>query len=134
MSLFPLPELDFDNEAFWTGGAAGELRIYRCRACGFWLHPPRPVCRACLSTDVGAEAASGMGAVATYTVNRQPWLPGLEVPYVLAIVELDEQPGLRLMTNIVNCSAEAVKIGMRVRVVFEQREDVWIPLFEPVSA
>ena len=58
-------------------------------------------------------------------------MPAPDHPYAIAIVELDEQRGLRLMTNIVNCPAEAVRIGMRVRVVFEQREDVWIPLFEP---
>ena len=53
-------------------------------------------------------------------------------PYVIAIVELDEQPGLRLTTNIVNCPVEAVHIGMRVRVLFDHREDVWLPLFEPL--
>ena len=90
----------------------------------------------CGSDELEAVAVSGLGSVYSFAVVRQAFDPAFlaDVPYVVALVELDEQPGLGLMTNIVNCSAEAVKIGMRVRVVFEQREDVWIPLFEPVSA
>jgi hypothetical protein len=69
--------------------------------------------------------------VATFTLNHQRWLPGLEVPYCIAIVELDEQPGLRLTTNVVGCPPESVRIGMRVRVTFEQHGDVYLPLFTP---
>jgi uncharacterized protein len=131
MCPFPLPELDFDNEAFWTGGAAGELRITHCQACGLWLHPPRPVCRRCRSTAVVAEAVSGTGTVVTYTVNHQAWLPDVEVPYVLAIVELDEQAGLRLTTRLVDVDPGSVRVGLRVRVRFEAVDDVWLPLFAP---
>ena len=127
----PVPELDLDNRAFWTGGATGQLLIARCQQCGTWLHPPRPACRACHGTGVTPEPASGSGTVVTYTVNHQAWVPDLDVPYVLAIVELDEQPGLRLTTRIVGVEPTAVTIGMRVRVRFEQIEDVWLPLFEP---
>ena len=67
----------------------------------------------------------------TFTVNRQVWEEGLEAPYVIAIVGIDEQPGLRLTTNVINCAIEKVRIGMRVRVLFEHCEDVWLPLFEP---
>jgi uncharacterized protein len=76
---------------------------------------------------------TGRATIASFTVNHQKWEPEIEVPYVLALVELDEQPDVRLATNIVNCSVDAVRIGMRVRVIFEQHEDVWVPLFEPVS-
>ena len=57
--------------------------------------------------------------MATYTINHQPWYPGLDPPYVVAIVEIDEQPDVRLMTNIVNCGVEKVYVGMPVRVLFE---------------
>jgi uncharacterized OB-fold protein len=77
------------------------------------------------------EPVSGKGTVLTYTVNRQIWEPGLEAPYVIAIVGLDEQSGLRLTTNIVNCDIGNVAIGLRVRVVFELHDDVWLPLFQP---
>ena len=126
-----LPQVTSQNEHFWTGGAHGELRLLRCRACHYWIHPPAPICPACLGRDVAAEAASGRAHVATYTVNHQPWIPGFDPPYVVAIVELAEQPGLRLTTNLVGCAPDEARIGMPVRVLFEERDGVWIPLFQP---
>ena len=76
---------------------------------------------------------SGRARVATFTVNHQPWYPGMDPPYVIAIVEIEEQADVRLMTNIVSCDVEDVKIGMPVTVRFEHQDDVWIPLFEPAS-
>ena len=77
---------------------------------------------------------SGQGTVVSFTVNHQVWIPGLPVPYVVAIVELAEQAGLRFVSNIVGGSVDEVHIGMPVRVTFEQIEDVWIPLFERDNA
>lgn len=128
-----LPTLDDTNRHFWTGGAHGELRILRCARCRTWVHPPAPVCPACLATDLAPEATSGRAIVHTYTVNHQAWYPGLDPPYVVAIVELPEQEGLRLTTNIVGCAPDDVSIGMPVRVTFEPYDDVWLPLFEPGS-
>ena len=76
---------------------------------------------------------SGLGTVATYTVNHQAWRPGLSVPYSVAIVELDEQPGLRLTTNIVGCEPADVFIGQAVGVEFEPNGDWYVPLFRPAS-
>jgi uncharacterized OB-fold protein len=132
MAARALPRLDSINRPFWTGGAEGELRIFHCRDCGLWNHPPQPVCRQCLSENIGPEATSGTGVVDTFTVNHQPWAPGQEVPYVIARVALDGAPGVYLTSNIVGCPPEAVDAGDKVRVTFEQHEDVWIPLFEKV--
>ena len=79
---------------------------------------------------------SGRADVLTYSVNHQPWMPGLELPFVVAIVALPEQDDLRLTTNIVNCDIDDVEFGMPVQVRFEPHEDeeVWIPLFEPIGA
>jgi uncharacterized OB-fold protein len=74
---------------------------------------------------------SGRAELHTYTVNHQPWIPGFPPPYVVAIVEIPEQKGLRITTNLVHCEPDQVRIGMPLRVLFEQREDVWLPLFEP---
>ena len=127
-----LPRITPLNEHFWRGGAQGELRFLRCRSCRHWVHPPAPVCPSCLAKDLAPEAVSGRGRVYSYTVNHQRWIPGSdEAPYVVAIVELVEQGGLRLTTNVVNCPPGEVRIGMPVRVVFEKRDDVHIPLFEP---
>jgi uncharacterized OB-fold protein len=128
-----LPELTKENEHFWRGGEAGELRFLRCLACRTYVHPPAPVCPSCFARELAAEAVSGRGTVYSFTVNHQAWVPNDPVPYVIAIVELDEQAGLRLTTNIVGCAPEAVKIGMRVRVVFEPAGDVFVPLFEPAE-
>ena len=126
-----LPEITPANEHFWHGGARGELSFLRCRPCGEWIHPPSPVCPRCLAKDIAVAAVSGRARVLTFTVNHQPWIPGFPPPYVIAIVELPEQAGLRLTTNIVGCRPEDVRIDMAVRVVFEQHDAVYLPLFEP---
>jgi hypothetical protein len=77
---------------------------------------------------------SGRATVASYTVNHHPWFgEAFPVPYVVAIVELAEDPDTRLTTQIVDCPVEDVRIGLPVEVDFEQHEDVWIPVFRPVA-
>ncbi len=130
-----LPAVTPENEHFWRGGEAGELRFLRCDDCGTWIHPPQPRCPTCLSKAVAPQAVSGRGRVLTYTVNHQSWYPDLDPPYVVAIVELPEQSGLRLTTNIVGIAPDEVDFDMAVRVVFEEypdpRGNVWLPFFEP---
>lgn len=128
----PLPVLTVNNRAFWTGGEQGQLLIYRCQACAYYVHPPVRFCPKCQGRAVEPEAVSGLASVASFTVNHQKWEPGLEVPYVMSLVELDEQDDVRLVTNIVNCDPDVVRIGLRVRVTFEASEGVWVPLFEPM--
>ena len=128
----PLPKLDRDNRAFWTGGAAGELRIMHCDACGGYIHPPRSVCRHCLSDKVSPKAVSGKGVIDTYTINHQKWSATMEVPFVIARVALDDAPGVYLTTNIVGSDVKDVAIGDKVKVKFEQQDDIYIPLFEKV--
>lgn len=129
-----LPKLTPLNEPFWTGGERGELRFLRCADCRRWVHPPQPVCPGCYGKGLEPEAVSGRARVYSFTVNHQAWIPGLDEPYVIAIVAIDEDPSLRLTTNLVDCAPEAVRIDMPVQVVFEQRDDVWIPLFRPADA
>lgn len=129
-----LPRVTAANEHFWRGGRDGELRFLRCAPCREYVHPPAPRCPACLSKDLAPSAVSGLGTVHTFTLNHQQWVPSADHPYVIAVVTLDEQSDLRLMTNVVHCPAESVHIGMRVRVVFENHgDDVWFPLFEPLD-
>jgi uncharacterized OB-fold protein len=82
---------------------------------------------------VAAEAVVGTGAVETFTINYQPWYPGLEVPFVIARVSLDGVPGVILTTNIVGSPPEAVDFGDRVRVKFEQQGEIYFPLFEKIA-
>jgi uncharacterized protein len=117
---------------FWASGEDGLLRFQQCGACGYFSHPPTPRCPRCLGTETAPRPVSGTGTVHTFTVNHQQWVPG-QAPYVIAIVRLDEQDDLQLTTNIVGCTPAEVTVGMRVRVRFLSRNDVWYPLFEPVG-
>ena len=129
----PTPRVTALTEAFWTGGRDGVLRIQRCTDCGYFVHPPGPVCPQCLGRALEFAAVSGRGTVVASTVNHQAWYPGWETPYVVAIVELAEQAGLRCTTNIVGCPHEAVRIGLPVVVQFAAHGEVWLPLFRPVA-
>lgn len=133
-----LPRLDDRNRGFWTAGADGRFRFLRCEDCGYYNHPPTPLCPRCHSKRQSYVAVSGKATLHTFTVNHQAWMPGPELPYVIAIVEFPEQEGLRLTTNLVNCEIDDVHIGMPVRVTFEHHPDpdgdVYLPMFEPDSA
>jgi uncharacterized OB-fold protein len=124
----PLTERTGD---YWRSGADGVLRIVRCQDCGWRLHPPRPLCPKCRGRDIAFEPVSGKGVVYSCTINRYQWQPGMTPPYVLAEIELVEQEGLRILSNVIGCAPEEVRIGMPVSVTFEQAEDAYIPVFRP---
>jgi uncharacterized OB-fold protein len=132
-----LPRVTSNNEFFWTGGLHDELRFLRCKDDGYYIHPPQPICPICHGKNLAPETVSGRGTVVTYTVNHQPWMPVPELPYVVALVEIEEQAGMRLMTNIEGIPPEDVRIGLEVEVAFEHHVDdagdVWIPIFQPRS-
>lgn len=122
-----------EGEFYWTAGADGRLHLQRCGACGRFIHPAGPVCPYCHSRDLSPEPVRGTGTIATYTINRKEWIPGFEPPYVFALVELDEDPTIRIGTNIVGCPIEDVHIGMRVEVEFEENGEWFVPLFHPLT-
>lgn len=124
------PRLDDTNRPFWTGGAQGKLNFQRCSDCGKFNHPPLPLCRHCQSENLSHEAVPGTGAIDTFTINVQPWFPGVEVPYVIARVRIDGAPGVTLTTNIVNCPVEDVRPEDKVRVTFDEQDGIWFPVFE----
>jgi len=126
------PPLTERTRAYWTSGADGILRIARCAACGRFQHPPRPVCSRCRGRVLRSEPVTGRGVVWSWTVNRYEWQKDMPPPYVLAEVELVEQPGLRLLTDIVECTIDDVRIGMEVEVCFARAGEAFIPLFRPV--
>ena len=128
-----LPSLDSENEFFWTSGAEGVLRFMCCNDCSLFLHPPIPQCPRCESRRISPRAVSGLGEIHSYTINHQPW-DGDPTPYAIALVELQEQKGLRLTTNVVGTAVEEIRIGMPVRVQFEQHGDVFVPVFAAVAS
>jgi uncharacterized protein len=125
-----LPALNEHNRAFWTGGVDGRLLISWCAHCERWTAPPAGDCPDC-GGGLVARPVSGLGTVFTYTVNYQPFNPAVPVPYVIAIVTLDEQTDLRIATNIVDCAPDSVYIGLPVEVRFEpvDGDDVFVPVF-----
>ncbi|MBF6352235.1 OB-fold domain-containing protein [Nocardia flavorosea] len=129
----PLPLLSLDTEFFWTSGADGRLRIQECRACSALIHPPQPICRCCRGRELAPRVVSGAATLASFTVNHRFALPGLSPPYVVATVALTDDPRVRLTTNIVECDPDELRLGMRVEVVFQQDDDVWLPLFRPAA-
>jgi uncharacterized OB-fold protein len=123
-----------DSKPFWDGCARNELLLQRCTACGIVRHPPSPVCTNCLSDAHEWFAAGGNATVYTYTIVRQALARGWDerLPYVVAVVELDEGP--KFLTNIVNVDPETVTIGMPVEVTFAELDGMTkLPNFQPRS-
>lgn len=129
----PLPQVTADNAFFWTSGADGRLRLQECRSCDALLHPPQPVCRYCRGHQLGVRVVSGRATLVGFTVNHRFSFPGLPLPYVVAQVAIDEDPRVRLTTNAVECDPDDLELGAPMEVVFEQVEDVWLPLFRPAA-
>ena len=113
----PAPAVVPETEPFWTATAEGRLVLPKCADCATIIWYPKGICPECGSLDIGWIEASGEGEVYTFTVSRRGEGAYREaVPFVLAYVALDEGP--RVMTNIVGCDPESVRIGLRVRAVF----------------
>jgi len=130
----PLPRIDEESRGFWEALARHELYLQRCGSCERVRHPPRAVCPACLSSEIEWIRASGNGQVYSFTVTHQNHAPGFRnrLPYVLAVVELDE--GVRMMTTIGGCDPVEVRIGMPVTVEFDDvTDEITLPVFRPRS-
>lgn len=125
----PLPELTPENTAFWTGGERGELMIAFCGDCSKAVHPPQLLCPACQSQAVAARAVAGTGTVYSFTVNHQPWLPDMKVPFAIAVVDLDDAPGVRVTAPVLTDDPDTVRIGQAMTIAFEASGDVWLPLW-----
>jgi len=115
----PLPYVHEETKTFWEGTKKHELRIQRCQDCNRFYFYPRSHCPHCLSDNVAWEKVSGRGKLYSFTVAHRPGGPAFQadVPYNIAIVELDE--GVRMMSNIVECNNEDLKVDMPVEAVFD---------------
>jgi uncharacterized OB-fold protein len=132
----PLPAPDDLTRFFWEGTRQQELRIQRCNQCGHLIHYPQSLCPKCLSTDLGWIRVSGRATVYSYTEAVQAFHPFFqgELPYLLAIIELPEQPLLRMLTEVVDCDAADIAVGLAVEVVFVPvSEEITLPLFRPAA-
>lgn len=132
--LRPLPAITAENRSFWTGGSRSELMIAFCTDCAVAIHPPQLICPKCQSSNVEARAVSGLGKIYTFTVNHQPWLPDMEVPFAIAVVEADDAPGVRVTAQVKGSDVSEIEIGQTVRIGFQESGDVWIPHWEIFSS
>jgi hypothetical protein len=137
-SEFVLPDRDDDDAGpFWAGTARGELLVQTCADCGRRRLPPRPMCPACRSLNQRWEQLSGCGSIWSFVIAHPPLLPAYQAlaPYNVIAVALDDDPSLRLVGNLVarpdgpinEVDPATIRIGERVRVVFQQIEDVCLP-------
>jgi hypothetical protein len=132
-----LPQATPETQEFWDGLKRHELRIQRCQDCNQFYFFPRPFCphAGCRSSNVEWETVSGKGKLHTYVISHRgfgPW--GEDVPYVIAVVELDEGP--RMMTNLVNVEPEPEKLppDMALEIVYDDvTDEVTLPKFQPAS-
>lgn len=128
----PRPVMDQDTRFFWEGAAAGELRIQHCKACGVLRHPPRPMCTACNSLEWDWIVSAGRGTVYSYVVHHAPQMPGMDAPFVVGLIALDE--GTRLVSNVIDVDPAAVTVDMPVEATFRDVGDgLVLPMFRPRS-
>lgn len=125
-----------ETAGFWEGTARGELLVQRCEACGSLRFPPRPLCPSCHSTRRGWQPVSGRGRIWSFAVAHPPLLPAFSelAPYSVAVVEIEEDPAIRLVGMVVVVGANATllpgpvpEIGAAVEVAFEERGDTVLP-------
>ncbi len=130
-----MPALTDRNKHFWQGGRDGELRFQRCTACATWRHVPREMCANCGSWQWEWAKSSGCGKVFTWTVAARPLHPAFQqdAPYAPVVVEMDE--GVRLLSCVVDCPPDELKMDMPVEVVFDEvTPEITLPKFRRVRA
>jgi uncharacterized OB-fold protein len=113
------PAVTEETAPFWEAAREGRLLVERCDACGAESFPPYGMCRRCRARSTSFVEVTGRGEVYSLTVNHQRWLPDLEVPYAVVLVEFPDHPGVRVVGRLRGCPAEEASIGMAVEVGFE---------------
>ena len=131
----PIPVPDDLSRPFWDAAREHRLVLQRCASCGYYNHPPRLACDACLSQQFTFEPVSGRGTIYTFTVMHQRDVAGFEneAPFINLVVELEEQPRLLMVSNLPIAERDRVRIGTPVEVIFEDRGGVIVPQFRLVT-
>ncbi|MBS0641613.1 MAG: Zn-ribbon domain-containing OB-fold protein [Proteobacteria bacterium] len=128
----PIPVPDDISAPFFDGARQGRLMLQHCTACSKWSFPVRERCPHCFAPKLEWRAASGRGTLYTFTIMHQVMNPGFasSVPYNVAQVDLEE--GVRMVSNVIGISNDALKVGMKLEAVFEDvGENVSLPKFRP---
>ena len=128
----PLPRVSDISREFWDGCADGRLLYQRCVPCDTAVFNPAPICPACLSRQLTWHESSGRGSIYSWTVAYRPMTARFTAPYAPIIVDLDE--GYQMVSNLIGCPVETVRIGLRVRVEFHRVATITLPYFRPDDA
>lgn len=127
----PLPQPTDLSSPFWDACRQHLLIVQRCQACAAYIFPPQDFCRNCFRDTLSWVPVVGRGTVYSYTVIWRPQTPAFMAPYVVAIVDLAE--GYQMMSNVIGCRWEDVKVGLEVEVDFDDRTDaISLPVFRPL--
>jgi uncharacterized OB-fold protein len=119
------PQPNPETQKFWDAASAGTLLVKTCGECGETHYYPRALCPFCFSDRTEWKTAAGIGTIYTYSIMRRA-----PVPYCIAYVTLAEGP--TMMTNIVDCDLDAIRIGQRVKLVFKPSDGgPPVPMFTP---
>ncbi len=130
----PQPMADNNSLPWWQAAAEHRLVVQRCTTCSHLRLPPAPVCPRCRSAAADWQEATGRGELYTYTVVHRPVAPDQDLPFVVAVVELEGADGVRMISNLVDVDLETLEVGLRVEVVWEDMgPDLAIPRFRPVQ-
>lgn len=130
----PVPVPSDLTRPYWDAVQCGELRVQRCETCRTFVHPPRHECPSCAANGLSFEKVSGCATLETFSVVHRTFAPGFadRVPYVIAWVVLDEQPGLRVFTTIPGVDPGELRVDEPMRVAFEHRAGFGdVPVFLP---
>ncbi|HEY1968116.1 MAG TPA: OB-fold domain-containing protein [Pseudonocardia sp.] len=135
MSSRPVPLADEVSAPFWQAAREGRLVVQHCRACARLQYPPEITCQRCHADRLDYRPVSGHGRVYSYAPVTRAFHPGFtdQLPYLVALVSLDEDPSVRLFTNLVRVEPAAVTVGMAVTVEFQTVRDVVLPVFRPAT-
>lgn len=127
------PIENYDNEHYWEGLRQGKLLIQRCTSCNTLRHPPQPMCESCQSIEWDTVESKGKGKVYTYTVMHYPEIPPFDYPNAIVLVDLNE--GVRLVSQLEGCKPDEITIGMPVEMeIKEVQEGMSLPIFRPAQS
>jgi uncharacterized OB-fold protein len=136
VALFPGELLSWDNSSHYRARLHRQLVVNRCSTCGVWHQPARPICPSCWSSDVVATPVSGRGTIHLLVwLHQGPPTAGVEYthPYPVVVVELDEQPGLRVTGTVKDTAHQAFGIGSRVELDWGERSGVPLAMWRCVD-
>jgi len=135
--LKPLPLADEITGGYWEAARAGRLAVQYCPGCARYVHLPADICPGCDNPDLQWRTVSGRAELYSYTVVHDAPAPGFadSLPYIVGVVELEEQAGLLVTTNLMDVDPDDLRIGLTLDVTFEElAPGTTVPQFRPRKA